>query len=244
MASIIRFVQRRLLSPSLINTARNARCAKRSILIFDDGYPSPVDILLHEFDLPAASEDYFKLLSKEQFLDKFGIAKKMKIYDPIPRHDRLGNKIARKRAIVLPIRLKVGVQIAVPFIVDTGAPSSVYLGTKALSLLKDLDVLEEIVGMYPYMVNGSLYYGEKEFHPILINPVPSPHELASAGTLGHPCCNILGLEAVELLGDDVLPTVIDSKVCCDEEMGLIILYRIYREEEYYYSQPEMYCTVH
>ena len=204
MASIIRFVQRRLLCPSLINAARNGRCAKRSIFIFDNGCPSPADILLHESDLPDANEEYFKLLSNEHFREKFGIAKKMKIYDVIPRYDTNGNKIARTRAIVLPIKVKAGV-IAVPFIVDTGAPSSVYLGTKARSLLKDLNVLEEIAGyVYSYMVNGSLCYGERELHPLLINPVPSPHESESSGTLGHPCCNILGMEAVEWLGDDLL----------------------------------------
>ena len=92
-----------------------------------------------------------------------------------------------------------------PFIVDTGAPSSVYLGTKAVKLLKDLNILEEISGsLYQYLVHGSLCYGEEEIHPILINPVPSPHESALSATLGHPCCNILGIEAVELLGDDLL----------------------------------------
>ena len=50
---------------------------------------------------------------------------------------------------MLPIKVKVGV-IAVPLIVDTGAHSSVYLGTKALSLLKDVNVLEEIArSVYP-----------------------------------------------------------------------------------------------
>lgn len=59
--------------------------------------------------------------------------KKMKIYDPVPKRDGHGNKIARKRAIVLPLKIQGGV-IPVPFIVDTGAPSSVYFGTKAVQL--------------------------------------------------------------------------------------------------------------
>ena len=86
--------------------------------------------------------------------------KKMKIYDTIPKYDSRGLKIARRRAIVLPLKIQGGV-IPVPFIINTGAPDSVYLGTKAVQLLKDLRVLHDVVGTaYPYyMVDGALCYG-------------------------------------------------------------------------------------
>ena len=200
MASIFfRCLQRGILSPALYKTARYT---KRSL--FDDGYPSISDILLHDLDLPKESDEYFRLFTPNDFKAKFGIAKKIKIYDPVPKRDGHGNKIARKRAIVLPLKIQGGV-IPVPFIVHTGAPSSVYFGTKAVQLLKDLRVLHDVVGtVYPYMVEGSLRYGKMEIHPLFVSPVPSSHELLSSGTLGHICCNILGMEAIELLGDGLL----------------------------------------
>ena len=199
-ASIFRCVQRRILSPAAVNTVKYA--ARRSI--FDDGWPSISDVLLHELDLPKESDDYFKVFTPEKFQDKFGIAKKMKIYDPIPKRDEHGNKIARRRAIVLPLEIQGGV-IPVPFIVNTGAPSAVYCGTKAVELLRDLRILQDVVGtVYPYMINGSLCYGERKIHPLFVCPVPPQHESETSGTRGHTCCNILGMEAIELLGDDLL----------------------------------------
>ena len=121
-------------------------------------------------------------MAKKEFQDKFGIAKKMKIYDIIPKCDGHGNKVARQRAIVLPLKVQDGV-IAVPFIVDTCARGSAYFGTKAVYLLKDLGVLRDVVGtIYPYVVNGSLCYEKKSIHFMYINCVPSPHIIRNAGS--------------------------------------------------------------
>lgn len=114
-STLYRSLLRGVRSPALLNTARYA---KRSL--FDDGYPSISDILLHDLDLPKASDEYFRLFSPNDFKAKFGIAQKVKIYDPVPKRDGHGNKIARRRAIVLPLKIQGGV-IPVPFIVDTGA---------------------------------------------------------------------------------------------------------------------------
>lgn len=74
-----------------------------------------------------------------------------------------------------------------------------------MQLLKDLRVLHNVVGtVYPYMVEESLCYGNSEIHPLFVCPVPSPHESLSSGTLGHICSSILGIEAIELLGDELL----------------------------------------
>ena len=118
----------------------------------------------------------------------------MKIYDTIPKRDAHGFKIARRRAIVLPLKIQGGA----PFIVNTGGLGSVYLGTKAVQLLKDLRVLRDIDGtVYPYiMVDGALRYGVEKIYPLLVCLVPQVHESQSLGTEGHMCCNILGMEAV------------------------------------------------
>lgn len=44
------------------------------------------------------------------------------------------NKIPKRWAIVLPHRIKANGLIPIPFIIDTGAPNTVYLGTKVLQL--------------------------------------------------------------------------------------------------------------
>lgn len=200
-SNVFRFLQRGALSSALCNTPRSV---KRSL--FDDGYPSVADVLLHDLDLPEKSGDYFRLFTPDDFKAKFGVAEKIKIYDPVPKTDGHGKKIARKRAIVLPLKVHGGRSvIPAPFVVDTGAPSSVYLGTEAVKLLKDLEVLHDVAGtVYPYIIEGSLCYGLNEIHPLFISEVPSQHESLASGTLGHICCNILGLEAIELLGDGLL----------------------------------------
>ena len=65
------------------------------------------------------------------------------VYDSIPRQDKHGNRIARRLAVVLPLRLQVG-SLPMPFIVDTGIPSTVYVGTnsKAVAILKKLDSIQ------------------------------------------------------------------------------------------------------
>lgn len=78
-SSLFRCLQRGILSPALINTARYA---KRSL--FDDGYPSISDVLLHDLDLPIESDDYFRLFTPNDFKAKFGIAKKNENIRPCP----------------------------------------------------------------------------------------------------------------------------------------------------------------
>ena len=171
-----------------------------------DGYLSRAhDILLHRQDLPEIDEDYLKLLHPERFREKFGIAKKIPIYDIYPRYDEMDNKIATRWAVVLPLRIKTNGVIPIPFIVDTGAPNTVYFGTKVLQLMRELHVLEEVLSTeYPYLVRGALYFGEKEINPLYVCIIPPLHESKARGTLGHPCCNLLGLEAIHRLGEGLL----------------------------------------
>ena len=107
---------------------------------------------------------------------------------------------------MLPLRVQGGL-VPVPFIVDTGAPSTVYLGAKLVKLLKEMNVLEDILGtehQYNIMVKGALCHREEEINLLYVCVVPPPHESEVIGTLGHAWCNILGMEAIELLGDNLL----------------------------------------
>ena len=49
-----------------------------------------------------------RLFAPNDFTAKFGIAKELKMYDPVPKRDGHGNKIARRRAIVLPVKIQGG----------------------------------------------------------------------------------------------------------------------------------------
>ena len=199
-----RFVRRRI--GAILSAARIKNPIEFSRRGVFDGYTVRThDILLHRENLPEIHEDYLKVLDPETFREKFGIARKIPVYDTYPRYDNKNKKIATRWAIVLPLRIKTGGLIPIPFIVDTGVPNSVYFGTKVLQLLRELHVLEEVLSIeYPYVVRGALCFGEEELNPLFVCVVPPPHESEARGTLGHPCCNLLGLEAIHRLGEGLL----------------------------------------
>ena len=80
------------------------------------------DFLLNELDLPAKNEDYFKVISKKDFIKTFGDS-------PIIR--RYSFNLLKRVAIVLPLHISDSHVIPIPFIVDTGAPY-MYLGSGAI----------------------------------------------------------------------------------------------------------------
>ena len=88
--------------------------------------------------------------------------------------------------------------IPIPFLVDTGAPLGVYLGTKAQEILRELNVMQEVIGReYPYILTqATLCHGDQRMTPVVAYPVPHPHESEAQGTLGNSCCDILGLQVI------------------------------------------------
>lgn len=166
-----------------------------------DSYTSSLhDILLHKSDLPPADKDYLRVVDKEYFRNKYGEAKRIFIYGSIPIEDPTTKKYIPKRlAAVLPLEVeKLGV-IPIPFILYPGAPGGLYLGTKPVRILKELNVLKEVfTTRYPYVLrDASLSHGEMKMpKPLYACPVPLPHESEETGTYGDVCCNILGLEAL------------------------------------------------
>ena len=160
------------------------------------------DILLHQSDLPPADEDYLRVVDKEHFKKKYGDAKRIFIYDSVPIVDPATNykeRVPKRLAAVLPLEVeKLGV-IPIPFILDSGAPGGLYLGTKPIRILKELDILKEVfVTTYPYVLrNASLSHGKMKMEkPLYACNVPAQHESEAMGTYGNVCCNILGLEAL------------------------------------------------
>ena len=158
------------------------------------------DMLLHKSDLPAADEDYLRVVDKEHFNKKYGEVKRIFVYDSVPVLDPASKKRIPKRLVaVLPLEVeKLGV-IPVPFILDPGAPGGLYLGTKAVRILKELNILMDVfTTRYPFLLrDASQSHGKMKMEkPLYACRVPRPYESEETGTCGNVCCNILGLEAL------------------------------------------------
>ena len=166
-----------------------------------DGYTSSLnDLLLHKSDLPPADKDYLRVVNKEYFKNKYSEAKRIFIYGSIPTVDPNTKKhIPKLLAAVLPLDVEGLGTIPIPFILNTGALGGLYLGTKPVRILKELNVLKEVLTpRYPFVLkNASLSHGEMKMpKPLYACPLPLPHESEATGTYGDICCNILGLEAL------------------------------------------------
>lgn len=173
------------------------RC--RSIRGILDYASSLTDMLLHRSDLPPIEHDYLKVVEKEYFRNKYGDAKRIFIYAPVPTIDPMSKQRMPKRfaAVVgLEVR-KLGV-IPIPVILNPGAPRCLYLGSKPLKILMEMNLIQEVItGEHPYVVkNAVISHGEWKIDPVFVCPVPHPHESQDAGTLGNICCNILGLQGL------------------------------------------------
>ena len=174
-----------------------ARC--RSIRGILDGASSLTDILLHKSDLPPIEHDYLKVVEKEYFRKKYGDAKRIFMYAPVPTIDPMSKQCMPKRyaAVVgLEVR-KVGV-VPIPLIMNSGAPGYLYLGSKPLEILMKMNLIQEVfTGGHPYVVtNAVISHGEWKIDPVFVSPVPRPYESQDAGTLGNICCNILGAQGL------------------------------------------------
>lgn len=80
---------------------------------------------------------------------------------------------------------------------DSGSPGGVYLGSKPLEMLRELNIVREVYSRYTYLLkDAALCYGDLKMEPVFASQVPHPHETEEGGTLGNVCCNILGVEAL------------------------------------------------
>ena len=150
--------------------------------------------LFREFDLPPADPDYLTVMPEEKrFVEKYGDGKWFKIHHPEA-------EILRRLAIVLPLKIAGDKVIPIPYIVDTGAPGLIYLGTKPLDILNGMNLLTHVMhdDEVKYLVNGVLTFGKKEVTQVFASDVPPPRE--SIYIRGDIRCNLLGLEGIERLG--------------------------------------------
>ena len=73
-----------------------------------------------------------------------------------------GGAYPRQLAIVLPLQVSDNNIVPIPFILNTGATGSLYLGTEALRSLKKAQLIKDCInGRWPYHLLGTLSRGEK-----------------------------------------------------------------------------------
>ena len=94
-------------------------------------------------------------------------------------------------AMVLPLDIRDNLVVPIPFIIDTGAPNFMYLGSGCRRVLADLGVLVDTPAGAPYRL---MRRGDVR----IINPpawgVPQPHE--ENQVVGDVRVNLLGLDAL------------------------------------------------
>lgn len=150
------------------------------------------DILLHQWDLPPDDPDYLTVLQEKRFLEKYGIGKFHKIY--LPEMNR-----TRRLAVVLPLKIADGKVIPIPYIVDTGAPGLIYLGSKPLDILSKMGLVKQVqYSEFQYLLSGVLTYGNNEITQVFASDIPGIHE--AIDVRGDVRCNLLGLDAALNLG--------------------------------------------
>ena len=146
------------------------------------------DILLQENDLPPKDEDYLTLMSPNDYVGKYG---------DLPKVVDNG----RRLFIVLPLHVvdAYGINkfIPIPFIVDTGAPETIYLGTGARNILKDNQFLHEPMALRQcYQLIGIFYNGEEILNRPVAVIVPKHYEDTLFGDVR---INFLGKKGMKAL---------------------------------------------
>ena len=152
------------------------------------------EFLLQEHDLPPVDQDYFKLISQDEFVGKYGKNPHLlKIMGP--------NEISlRQIATVLPLHVSGTGVVPIPFIVDTGTPEVMYLGSGSVAKLKELKLIRDVTaGVHIYCLMGTLF--NQEEMASLDQPLASalPIHFEEASVRGDPRINFLGLRGIKLL---------------------------------------------
>ena len=111
------------------------------------------------------------------------------------------NKISLRRiATVLPMHVSGTGVVPIPFIVDTGTPEVMYLGSGSVAKLKELKLIRDVTGVHIYRLMGTLF--NQEQMASLDQPLASAHPIhfeEEASVRGDPRINLLGLHGIKLL---------------------------------------------
>ena len=146
---------------------------------------SEPDGLLQVEDLPPKDVRYLKPVPRDEYTVGLGI-----MYADVPARHRW--------AIVLPLEIRDNLVVPIPFIIDTGAPNFMYLGSGCRRVLADLGVLVDTAAGASYRLKGVMRRGDFS----VTNPpawdVPEPHE--GLLVVGDVRVNLLGLNGLKKVG--------------------------------------------
>ena len=124
---------------------------QRGLITGGAGIIAVSEFLIQEYDLPPADQDYFKLISQDEFVGKYGgNPQLLRIMGP--------NQISLRRiATVLPLHVSDTGVVPIPFIVDTGTPEVMYLGSGSVAKLRELKLIKDITGVHSFRLMGTLF---------------------------------------------------------------------------------------
>ena len=98
---------------------------------------------------------------------------------------------------MLPLQVSDNNIVPIPFVLNTGATGSLYLGTETLRSLKKAQLIKDASGLWPHLL-GTFSRGEKLMKDPFFDTLPINYEEPSIR--GDVCLNVLGLLAIDILG--------------------------------------------
>ena len=163
------------------------RQSRRYILSSTPPQVSPL-FQLERDDLPPEDERHLKPVRRDYFSDEF-------IDSPIV-------PAGRRRAVVLPLHIRDYLVVPIPFVVDSGVPNFMYLGSGCRQVLADLGVLmDRVLPGAPYWLKGMMRRGEvRVISPLAWFAWSVPLQQEGSVVVGDIRVNLLGLNGLKALG--------------------------------------------
>lgn len=145
---------------------------------------SSPDLLLLPSELPPQNENYFKKISSNVFIQSFS-------NKPLFR-------ITTRLHVTIPLQISPNEFVPIPFIVDTGSPGFMHLGSGAENMLRGLNVIQG-EGNHVRLQGKCCGFGKSYNNPTV--HILSEHQLNQRGDLVKDDCrlNLLGLDGIEKL---------------------------------------------
>ena len=148
-----------------LTAPRAAPSTSRFVLLLP--HSAQQSMLLTAVDLPKQHPAFFRPITKEEFKGHFNDS-------PVTAIHISGDSFYRRLTIVLPLETQAGKVIPIPFIVDTGAPGIMNLGSGAFLWLKRMGMLVEDAQLY---LRGKLIWRKKELHRPIVDLLPAHFEV-------------------------------------------------------------------
>ena len=151
-----------------------------------------MEVLLSRNTLHPEEWLHVEIMTKEKFLELY------KFEWPLFVVKDEMTKVRLRLLTVVPFMIKEDEILPFPFVVDTGAPGTMYLGRKMRRMLEEMNVMHEVASFSgPYRLRGTFTWKDKTLVNPVVNILPSQHEIDGQDDIR---VNVLGLEATAELG--------------------------------------------